>query len=75
MTGAIVAPLWGRTTDRICKARVLLLTVLINVSSVALLVSAIELGWPLFVSFAAAVGIGLVSAWLDLRSEPDGHSG
>jgi MFS family permease len=59
VTGAIVAPLWGRATDRVGQARVLLLTVLINVLSVALLVSAIELGWPLPVSFAAAVGIGI----------------
>jgi predicted MFS family arabinose efflux permease len=59
VTGAIVAPLWGRATDRVGQARVLLLTVLINVPSVALLVSAIELGWPLPVSFAAAVGIGI----------------
>ena len=59
VTGAVVAPLWGRATDRIGQARVLLLTVLINVISVTLLVSAIELGWPLPVSFAAAVGIGI----------------
>jgi predicted MFS family arabinose efflux permease len=59
VTGAVVAPLWGRATDRIGQARVLLLTVLINVVSVTLLVSAIELGWPLPVSFAAAVGIGI----------------
>jgi predicted MFS family arabinose efflux permease len=59
VTGAVVAPLWGRATDRIGQARVLLMTVLINVVSVTLLVSAIELGWPLAVSFAAAVGIGI----------------
>jgi MFS family permease len=59
VTGAIVAPLWGRATDRVGQARVLLLTVLINVSSVALLVSSIQLGWPLPLSFAAALGIGV----------------
>jgi MFS family permease len=59
VTGAVVAPLWGRATDRVGQARVLLLTVLINVMSVALLVSAIELGWPLLMSFAAAIGIGI----------------
>jgi predicted MFS family arabinose efflux permease len=59
VTGAVVAPLWGRATDRIGQSRVLLLTVLINVVSVTLLVSSIELGWPLAVSFAAAVGIGI----------------
>jgi MFS family permease len=59
VTGAVVAPLWGRATDRVGQARVLLLTVLINVISVAVLVSAIELAWPLPISFAAAIGIGL----------------
>src|SRR4029453_1088580 len=59
VTGAVVAPLWGRATDRIGQARVLLLTVLINVVSVTLLVSAMEFGWPLPVCFAAAVGIGI----------------
>ena len=38
---------------------VLLVMVLINILSVALLVTAIELGWPLAVSLAAAVGVGL----------------
>ena len=33
--------------------------VLINILSVALLVTAIELGWPLAVGLAAAVGVGL----------------
>jgi MFS family permease len=59
VTWAVVAPLWGRATDRVGQARVLLVTVLINVLSVALLVSAIELGWPLSVSFVGAVGIGV----------------
>ena len=59
VTWAVVAPLWGRATDRVGQASVLLVTVLINVVSVALLVSAIELGWPLPVSFVGAVGIGV----------------
>jgi predicted MFS family arabinose efflux permease len=59
VTAAVVAPLWGRATDRVGQARVLLVTVLINVLSVAVLVSAIELSWPLPVSFVAAVGIGV----------------
>src|SRR6187549_716448 len=58
VTAAVVAPLWGRAIDRVGQARVLLLTVLINVCSVTLLVSSIELGWPLVVSFIAAVGVG-----------------
>ena len=41
------------------QARVLLLAVLINVLSVALLVTAVQLAWPLAVSLAAAVGVGV----------------
>jgi MFS family permease len=59
VAAAVVAPLWGRATDRVGQARVLLLTVVINVLSVALLVTAIELAWPLAVSFAAAIGVGI----------------
>jgi MFS family permease len=59
VAAAVVAPLWGRATDRVGQARVLLLAVLINVLSVALLVTAIELAWPLAVSFAAAIGVGI----------------
>ena len=59
LTGAVVAPLWGRATDRFGQAVVLLLAVTINTCSVALLVTAIELGWPLAVSLAAAIGIGV----------------
>ncbi|HET9778017.1 MAG TPA: MFS transporter, partial [Propionibacteriaceae bacterium] len=59
LTGAAVAPLWGRATDRVGQARVLLLTVLINVLSVALLVAALQLRWPLPVSLAAAAGVGV----------------
>jgi MFS family permease len=59
LTGAAVAPLWGRATDRVGQARVLLLAVFINVLSVALLVAAVQLGWPLPVSLAAAAGVGV----------------
>jgi MFS family permease len=59
VAAAVVAPLWGRATDRVGQARVLLLTVVINVLSVALLVTAIELAWPLAVSFTAAIGVGI----------------
>ena len=52
VAAAVVAPFWGRATDRVGQARVLILTVLINVCSVALLVTAIELAWPLALSFA-----------------------
>ena len=59
VAAAIVAPFWGRATDRVGQARVLIVTVLINVFSVALLVMSIELAWPLAVSFAAAMGVGI----------------
>lgn len=59
VAAAVVAPFWGRATDRVGQARILLLTVQINVLSVALLVTAIELAWPLAVSFAAAIGVGI----------------
>jgi MFS family permease len=62
VAAAVVAPFWGRATDRVGQARVLLLAVLINVLSVALLVTAIELAWPLAVSFAAAIGVGIGSS-------------
>ena len=59
LAAAVVAPVWGRATDRVGQARVLRLTVLINVLSVALLVTAIELAWPLAVSLVAAIGVGI----------------
>jgi MFS family permease len=59
LTGAVVAPLWGRATDRVGQARVLLIAVVINVVSVAFLVTAIEISWPVAVSLAAAVGVGI----------------
>ena len=59
LTGAFVAPWWGRATDRVGQARVLLVAVLINVLSVALLVTAIELSWPIAASMAAAIGVGI----------------
>jgi MFS family permease len=62
VTAAVVAPVWGRATDRVGQAHVLLLTVVINVLSVALLVTAVQRTWPLAVSLAAAVGVGLGSS-------------
>jgi MFS family permease len=59
VTAAIVAPFWGRAIDRVGQARVLLLAVVINVLSVAVLVTAIELAWPLAVSLIAAIGVGI----------------
>ena len=59
VTGAVVAAPWGRAIDRIGQARVLLLTVLINSISLAVLIAAVELAWPLAVSVAAAIGVGV----------------
>jgi MFS family permease len=59
VTGAVVAAPWGRAIDRIGQARVLLLTVLINNISLAVLIAAVELAWPLAVSVAAAIGVGV----------------
>jgi MFS family permease len=58
VTGAVVAAPWGRAIDRIGQARVLLLSVLINNLSLAVLIAAVELGWSLAVSVAAAIGVG-----------------
>jgi MFS family permease len=62
LSAAVLAPFWGRASDRVGQARVLLLSVLINVLSVALLVTAIELAWPLALSLTAAVGMGIGSS-------------
>jgi MFS family permease len=59
VTGAVVAPLWGRAIDRVGQARVLLGAAVINVLSVALLVTTIELAWPLALSVVAAIGAGV----------------
>lgn len=58
LTAAVVAPLWGRAIDRVGQARVLLLAALINNVSLAVLIVAVELAWPLAVSVVAAAGVG-----------------
>ena len=58
LTAAVVAPLWGRAIDRVGQARVLLLAALINNVSLAVLIIAVELAWPLAVSVVAAAGVG-----------------
>ena len=75
VTAAVVAPFWGRATDRVGQARVLLLAVLINVLSVALLVAGVQLAWPLAVSWPPPLAWGSVSAWLDRPYGPVGPSG
>ena len=58
LTAAAVAPLWGRAIDRVGQARVLLLAASINSLSMAVLIVAVELAWPVAVSVVAAVGVG-----------------
>ena len=58
LTAAVAAPLWGRTIDRVGQARVLLLAALINNVSLAVLIVAVELAWPLALSVVAAAGVG-----------------
>jgi MFS family permease len=58
LTAAVVAPLWGRAIDRVGQARVLLLAALINNISLAVLIIAVELAWPLAASVVAAAGVG-----------------
>lgn len=59
LTGAAAAPLWGRLVDRVGQARVLIAAGLINGAGVSLLVTSVLSGWPLAVSLAAAVVVGL----------------
>ena len=59
LTGAVSAPLWGRTVDRVGQAPVLVAAALVWTVSLALLVVAVEAGWPLPAVLAAAVGVGL----------------
>jgi MFS family permease len=58
LTAAGVAPLWGRAIDRVGQARVLLLAALINSLSLAVLIVAVQVVWPLAVSVVAAAGVG-----------------
>ena len=59
LTGAVSAPLWGRTIDRVGQAPVLVAAALVWTLSLALLVVAVEAGWPLPAVLGAAVGVGL----------------
>ncbi len=59
LAGAVAAPLWGRTIDRVGQAPVLVLAAAIWALSLAVLVVAVEAGWPLPAVLAAAVGVGL----------------
>lgn len=59
LAGAVSAPLWGRTIDRVGQAPVLVIAATIWTVSLAVLVVAVEVGWPLPAVLAAAVGVGL----------------
>jgi MFS family permease len=58
LSGAAAAPLWGQAIDRIGQARVLTLAAMINSASLALLVTSVQLDWPLAVTLLAALGVG-----------------
>ena len=70
VTGAVVAPLWGRAIDRVGQARVLLGAAVINVLSVALLVttSCWPGRWQLSVVAAVGVGVGFSMAGSAVRA-------
>jgi Major Facilitator Superfamily len=59
LTGAVAAPLWGQAIDRIGQARVLTIAAVVNSASLALLVSSVQLDWPLAVTLVAALGVGV----------------
>jgi MFS family permease len=59
VSGAVVSPLTGRLIDRIGQARVLVAAALVNGLSLALLITTVELRWPLVTSLLAAIGVGL----------------
>ena len=59
LTAAVFAPLWGRAIDVIGQARVLVLTAMINSSSLAVLVISIQLDARLALTLAAAFGVGV----------------
>jgi len=58
LTGAVAAPLWGQAMDRLGQARVLTIAAMVNSASLALLVSSVQLGWPLALTLVAALGVG-----------------
>ena len=59
ITGALVAPLWGRSMDRMGQARVLITAVIINTVSLTILIISVQAGWPLLSSVIASAGVGL----------------
>ncbi|MFP5283893.1 MAG: MFS transporter [Actinomycetes bacterium] len=59
LVGAATAPWWGRLIDRWGQARVLVLAGVTNAVSLSVLTTSVLAGWPLGVTVAAAVGVGL----------------
>jgi len=59
VAGAVAAPLWGRTMDRLGQARVLVLAAVVCNVSLSVLVVTVLLGLPLVVTLVAATGVGL----------------
>jgi MFS family permease len=59
LTGALAAPWWGRTIDRVGQSRVLILAGLICNVSLTLLTLTVLLRLPLPVTLVTAVGVGL----------------
>ncbi len=70
VTGAISAPIWGRLIDRVGQATVLLAAAALATTGVAALVVSVLADWPLLVSLAAAVwlGLGFTSAGACVRA-------
>ena len=59
ITGALVAPFWGRAIDRIGQAKVLIAAVIINTVSLTILIISVQAHWPLLTSVLASAGVGL----------------
>ncbi|WP_375425353.1 MFS transporter [uncultured Friedmanniella sp.] len=68
--GAVSAPLWGRTIDRVGQARVLVTTSLTFTTGLALLAASVLAGWPLALTLlaAAVVGLGFNSSGAAVRA-------
>ncbi len=55
----MAAPLWGRVIDRWGQARVLVTAAVTNTVCSFVVIASVQRGWPLAVSLAGAVGVGL----------------
>lgn len=59
LTGAASAVVWGRVIDRVGQAVVLVAAALVCAVGVTALIASLLLGWPVLLSLAAAVVVGL----------------